>query len=96
MTVNFVYNAKGEELEALKEIAVKTNKEWARKLGINPSAAVTCVKPSGTVSQLCNSSSGIHPRYSSFYRRAVRGDKKDPISQLLIDSGVPYEEDFIQ
>jgi len=89
-----LYNAKGEELEKLKEIAVMTNELWAKKLGINQSTAVTCVKPSGTVSQLCNSSSGIHPRYSSLYKRAVRGDKKDPISQLLIDSGVPYEGDL--
>ena len=89
-----LYNATGEELESLKEVAIKTNEHWADKLGINPSAAITCVKPSGTVSQLCNSSSGIHPRYSSFYRRAVRGDKKDPISALLIDVGVPYEEDL--
>jgi ribonucleoside-triphosphate reductase len=75
-------------------MAVKTNRVWAKKMKINPSAAVTCVKPSGTVSQLCNSSSGIHPRYSAVYKRAVRGDKKDPISALLIDVGVPYEEDL--
>ena len=80
-------------LNELKQVAVNTNKRWAKKLGINPSTAITCVKPSGTVSQLCNSSSGIHPRYNPYYLRRVRGDKKDPISKLMIDSGVPYEED---
>ena len=89
-----LYNISVSDLTNLRELAVKTNEIWAKKLGINPSAAVTCVKPSGTVSQLCNSSSGIHPRYSSFYKRSVRGDKKDPISALLIDVGVPYEEDL--
>ena len=89
-----LYNAKCEELMELREAAVKTNKVWAAKLGIAPSAAVTCVKPSGTVSQLCNSSSGIHPRWSSWYKRRVRNDKKDPLSQVMIDAGIPYEEDL--
>lgn len=80
-------------LAALKKIAIDTNKEIADLLGIEPSNAVTCVKPSGTVSQLVGCSSGIHPSYSPYYIRAVRNDKKDPISQFLIDSGVPYEED---
>lgn len=82
-----------EVLQELKDVAITTNKEWADRLGINQSAAITCVKPSGTVSQLVNSASGIHPRYSRFYIRRVRNDKKDPLSQFLIDAGVPYEED---
>lgn len=83
----------GIDLEELKQVAVDTNAEWADRLGINRSAAVTCVKPSGTVSQLVNSASGIHPRWASWYLRSVRNDIKDPISQFLIDSGVPYEQD---
>lgn len=80
-------------LNDLKEVAIKTNKTWAKKLGIPHSAAITCVKPSGTVSQLVNSSSGIHPRYSEYYVRRVRQSINDPISQVLIDYGVPYEVD---
>lgn len=80
-------------LQALRHTAIETNKKWAKKLGINPSAAITCVKPSGTVSQLVGSSSGIHPRYSEYYVRRVRNDIKDPLSQALIDQGVPYEID---
>lgn len=82
-------------LEELKEVAIETNKEWASRLGVNPSTASTCVKPSGTVSQLVNSASGIHPRFSSFYIRTVRGDKKDPLSQMMVDQGVPHEEDVM-
>ena len=78
-------------LEKLRDHAVKVNKEWAEKLGINPSTALCAVKPSGTVSQLVDSSSGIHPRYSEFYARTVRGDNKDPLTQFLIDQGVPNE-----
>lgn len=80
-------------LTELKEIVIETNKEWSDKLGIAASTATTCVKPSGTVSQLVNSSSGIHPRFSPHYIRRVRGDSKDPLSQLMIEQGVPYEED---
>tara|TARA_R110002126_G_scaffold158780_1_gene306027 strand:+ start:522 stop:2456 length:1935 start_codon:yes stop_codon:yes gene_type:complete len=80
-------------LTKLKEKAVKTNKEQALELGINPSASITCVKPSGTVSQLVNSASGIHTRHSPYYIRTVRSDVKDPLCQLLIDSGVPHEPD---
>lgn len=76
-----------------RNCAIDTNKYWASKLGIQPSTAITCIKPSGTVSQLVNAASGCHPRYSPYYIRRVRGDKKDPLSQTLIDSGVPYEED---
>jgi len=82
----------GQVLNALKEVAIETNKEWAAKLGISPSAAITCVKPSGTVSQLVNSSSGIHPRHSSYYIRTVRTDKKDPLYNFLQENGVPVED----
>ena len=86
----------GEELNALltelRECARATNKEWANALGIPVSAAITCVKPSGTVSQLTDSASGIHPRHAKFYIRRVRGDKKDPLSQFLIGQGVPAED----
>ena len=80
-------------LTHLKEVAVSTNKTHADMLGINPSASVTCVKPSGTVSQLVDSASGIHTRHSPFYIRTVRSDVKDPLCNLLIDSGVPHEPD---
>lgn len=78
-------------LRDLRERAKEINEEWAERLGINPSAAITCVKPSGTVSQLCNSASGIHPRYSPYYIRSVRGDNKDPLTQFLKDQGVKHE-----
>jgi len=78
-------------LEDLKAEAVKTNKEWAEKLGINPAAAITCVKPSGTVSQLTDTASGIHPRHSEYYIRTVRADRKDPLCQMMIDMGFPAE-----
>jgi len=77
----------------LKQVAIETNKEWANKLKINQSAAITCVKPSGTVSQLVDSASGIHPRYSPYYIRTVRADKKDPLTKMMIDMGFPYEDD---
>jgi ribonucleoside-diphosphate reductase alpha chain len=81
------------DLNGLKRVANETNAEWADRLGISRSAAVTCVKPSGTVSQLVNSASGIHPRWSPYYLRSVRNDKKDPITQFLVECGVPCEED---
>jgi ribonucleoside-triphosphate reductase len=80
-------------LKELKDEAIKTNKEWAKKLGINQSAAITCVKPSGTVSQLVDSASGIHPRFSPYYIRRVRSDVKDPLAVVLTEAGVPVEED---
>ena len=80
-------------LEELKRMGVTTNAEWAKKLGINPAAAVTCVKPSGTVSQLVDAASGIHARHSEYYIRTVRADRKDPLCQLMIDSGFPAEPD---
>jgi len=83
-------------LNKLRETARETNREWAEALGIPPSAAITCVKPSGTVSQLTDSASGIHPRHSPYYIRRVRGDKKDPLTQFLIASGVPAEDCVIK
>ena len=78
-------------LEELKKISVETNKEWAEKIGINPAAAITCVKPSGTVSQLTDAASGIHARHSEYYIRTVRADRKDPLCQMMIDLGFPAE-----
>lgn len=80
-------------LEALREVALETNKEWAAKLGIPVSAAITCVKPSGTVSQLVDSASGIHARHSPYYIRTVRADKKDPLAKMMVDMGFPVEDD---
>jgi ribonucleoside-diphosphate reductase alpha chain len=80
-------------LEELREVAVETNKEWAAKLGIPQSAAITCVKPSGTVSQLVDSASGIHARHSPYYIRTVRADKKDPLAVMMKDMGFPVEDD---
>ena len=79
-------------LEELRAVAVAANAEFAAQLGIPQSAAVTCVKPSGTVSQLCDSASGIHARHNPYYIRTVRADKKDPLAQLMIDAGVPVED----
>lgn len=79
-------------LQQLKEVAVETNRVWAERLGINHSTSITCVKPSGTVSQLVDSSSGIHARYSAYYTRTVRSDKKDPMYSFLKDQGVPVED----
>ena len=80
-------------LEMLRQVAVDTNKEFAEMLGIPQSASVTCVKPSGTVSQLTDSASGIHARHDPYYYRRVRNDNKDPLTQFLIDAGVPNEPD---
>ena len=86
----------GDMLEGLREEAVKTNKLWAAKLGIPVSAAITCVKPSGTVSQLVDSASGIHARHSPFYIRTVRADKKDPLAVMMKDMGFPVEDDVMK
>jgi ribonucleoside-triphosphate reductase len=80
-------------LQALKDEAIETNKAWSKRLGIAQSAAITCVKPSGTVSQLVDSASGIHPRYSQYYIRRVRADMRDPLCNVLEDAGVPSEVD---
>jgi ribonucleoside-triphosphate reductase (thioredoxin) len=83
-------------LEALKLVAVMTNKEFAKELDIPVSAAITCVKPSGTVSQLVDSASGIHARHNPYYIRTVRGDNKDPITQFLVSEGIPSEPDVMK
>lgn len=80
-------------LEELRDVAIQTNAEWAEKLGIDPSAAITCVKPSGTVSQLVDSASGIHARFAPYYIRRVRADIRDPLCAVLRDAGVPSEVD---
>ena len=83
-------------LEHLKNVAIATNADWANKLGVPVSAAITCVKPSGTVSQLVDSASGIHARHSAYYIRTVRGDNKDPLTQFMIDQGIPHEPDVMK
>ena len=80
-------------LEGLKNKSIEVNKEFAKELGINQSAAVTCVKPSGTVSQLVDAASGIHARHNPYYIRTVRGDKKDPLTKLMTELGFPVEDD---
>lgn len=79
------------KLAKLRQVAIDTNKRWAAKLGINQSSAITCVKPSGTVSQLVDSASGIHPRHSEYYIRTVRADNRDPLTRFMKDQGVPNE-----
>ena len=92
---NMIMVTRGQDLDRLlgelREHARKVNHEYSEKFGIAKSAAITCVKPSGTVSQLVDSASGIHPRHSKFYIRRVRGDIKDPLSSFLINQGVPSE-----
>ena len=80
-----------ERLDTFRKIAVDTNKQYAKLLNIPQSTAITCVKPSGTVSQLCDSASGIHARHSQYYIRTVRGDNKDPLTKFMINQGVPNE-----
>ena len=82
-------------LDELREVAIETNKKWSKKLGINQATAITCVKPSGTVSQLVDAASGIHARHNPYYIRTVRGDKKDPLTQMMVDSGFPVEDDVM-
>lgn len=82
-----------KDLEELRAEAIESNQVWADKLGINPSVSITCVKPSGTVSQLVACSSGIHPAYSDYYIRTVRADLKDPLTAFLKDAGIPCEPD---
>ena len=92
-------NGKAGDLEKLltdlREVAVETNKKWAKKLGINQSVSITCVKPSGTVSQLVDAASGIHARHNPYYIRTVRGDKKDPLTKMMVDAGFPVEDDVM-
>ena len=86
----------GSTLNALKEQAITTNAAMAEQLGIPQSAAITCVKPSGTVSQLVDSASGIHARHNPYYIRTVRGDNKDPLTQFMVSAGVPSEPDVMK
>ena len=93
--------SKGEKelekwLTKMREHAIGVNKKWANKLGVEQSAAITCVKPSGTVSQLALCASGIHPNYSQYYIRTVRQDNKDPMTDFLIAQGVPHEPCFMK
>jgi ribonucleoside-diphosphate reductase alpha chain len=80
-----------ELLEKLRKVAIKTNKEWSDRLGVNQSVAITCVKPSGTVSQLVDSASGIHSRHNPYYVRTVRANTKDPLCKFMVDEGFPCE-----
>jgi len=82
-------------LKELKERAIKTNAKIAKEIGIPQSAAITCVKPSGTVSQLVDAASGIHARHNPYYIRTIRGDKKDPLTQMMVDAGFPVEDDIM-
>jgi ribonucleoside-diphosphate reductase alpha chain len=82
-------------LTEMRDVSINTNKEWAEKLGINQSVSITCVKPSGTVSQLVDSASGIHPRFSRQYIRRVRSDKKDPLALYMAEAGFPVENDVM-
>ena len=84
-----------EVLQELKSVAVDTNLKYSKELGVNQSTAVTCIKPSGTVSQLTDSASGIHARHNPFYVRTVRGDKKDPLTRMMMDEGFPVEDDVM-
>ena len=83
-------------LNNLRVVAQETAKEWADKIGIPVSAAITCVKPSGTVSQLVDAASGIHARHSPFYIRTVRADKKDPLAKMMVEMGFPVEDDVMK
>lgn len=93
---NELFKNRQVRLEKLRNIAVDTNKTWADTLGISVSTAITCVKPSGTVSQLVDASSGLHARHSSYYIRSVRADNKDPLTQFLIEAGIPNEPDVMK
>jgi ribonucleoside-triphosphate reductase len=86
----------GPNLREMRQEAVHTNAKYAKQIGIPQSTAITCVKPSGTVSQLVDSASGIHPRYAEYYIRRVRGDIKDPLTRFLMDAGVPHEPDVMK
>jgi len=96
---NTLTNGKDKNLDQLlvklRKEAIKTNKKYADILGIKQSAAITCVKPSGTVSQLVDAASGIHARHNPFYIRTVRGDKKDPLTKMMTDIGFPVEDDVM-
>jgi ribonucleoside-diphosphate reductase alpha chain len=97
---NKITSTNGKALESLldemRHLSVSVNDKEAKSLNINPSVSITCVKPSGTVSQLTGVSSGIHPWYSEYYLRSVRADNKDPMTQFLKDSGIPFEADVMK
>lgn len=90
-TIHGEHHELADVLEHLKAHSVETNKEWAKRLGINPAAAITCVKPSGTVSQLTDAASGMHARHNPYYIRTVRADNKDPLCQMMKEAGFPHE-----
>ena len=94
--LNSVSDQSREWLRAIRDAAIETNKEWAKRLGIPVSASVTCIKPEGTVSQLTNTASGLHPRYSKYYIRRVRADSKDPLAKVMQAQGFPCEKDVMQ
>jgi len=94
--LNSNYYELADVLEELKQVAIETNKKIAKDLGIPQSTAITCVKPSGTVSQLVDSASGIHARHNPFYIRTVRGDNKDPLTQFMKEAGIPIEPDVMK
>ncbi len=94
--LNGSFSGVGVTLKHLKNHAIETNKELAKKLGIPQSTAITCVKPSGTVSQLVDSASGIHARHNPYYIRTVRGDNKDPLTEFMKASGIPNEPDVMK
>ncbi len=85
-----------KRLDELRKVAIATNAEWADKIGIQQSVSITCVKPSGTVSQLVDSASGIHARHNPYYIRTVRADKKDPLAMYMRDAGFPCEDDVMK
>ena len=93
MDAEITYNPNPEMLERLRDEARKTNEKYAKRLDIPVSASITCVKPSGTVSQLVDSASGIHTRHNDYYYRRIRMDKKDPIYGFLKDKGVEVEDE---
>ena len=96
MDAKITSNPDPKMLEELRDVARKTNEEYAEKFGIPPSASITCVKPSGTVSQLVDSASGIHARHNDFYIRRIRMDKKDPIYNYLKEMGVAVEDEVFR
>jgi len=85
-----------EWLDSMREKAISVNERYAKKMGINVSTAITTAKPSGTVSQLTDSASGMHPRHSAYYMRTVRADNKDPLTEFMKDAGIPWEADVMK
>lgn len=96
MDNEYTKNPEPSLLESLRSVAVQTNRDYAELLAIPQSTAITCVKPSGTVSQLVDSASGIHARHSDYYIRNVRGDNKDPLTQFMIEQGIPSEPEYLK